>query len=104
MSNSTPPNPWKNVALRHGFFVPALDVKATREKYMLEAIRQGILATAEVGVYKGFFGVMFRHARQRSESWSRELSEQPGFVPAEPASDPEESHSLKPPESDVPSP
>jgi len=53
-------NPWETLERGQGFFVPALDLAAARQRYLLLAAKAKIFdADCEYGIMDGRLGVYF---------------------------------------------
>ena len=57
---TNPQFPWSTIEPGGAFFVPSLRPDKTRYDGLVEAQRLDIKAKAEIGAYKGFYGVKFQ--------------------------------------------
>ncbi len=57
--------PWTTLEKGQGFFIPALDLDATREAGLVDAVRQRVVdAHAMYAIHQGMQGVLFyRHTK-----------------------------------------
>ena len=52
--------PWDKVEIGGGFFIPTLNPDVTIRKATAAAMRQDVRISFRVGVYRNYYGVMFR--------------------------------------------
>ena len=55
--------PWSEVAVGGYFFTPTLAVKRTTKEGLVAAMHYNMIGKAEVGIYKGKYGVLFKRVR-----------------------------------------